>query len=212
MLNRSLKRRILEISYKHKLSHIGSCISAVDIIEEIYQTKKKDEKFILSAGHAGLALYCVIEKHLGIDAESIFNHHGVHPDRCELCHLDCSSGSLGHGLPIAIGMALAKRSKNVYVLCSDGELSEGSCWEAWHNVYEHKLENIQIYINSNGWGAYGKPHWLVTYFSAGMDFESKQFHTIDTNMDEWPSWLQGQQAHYVVMDQQQYEEALECLQ
>src|SRR2546427_251920 len=63
MTNKDLKKRIIEISYKNKLSHIGSCLTAVDIIDEIYAIKKPNEKFILSSGHAGLALYCVIEKY-----------------------------------------------------------------------------------------------------------------------------------------------------
>src|SRR3972149_3966120 len=104
--NRELKRRIIEISFKHKLSHIGSCMTSVDIIKEIYDRKKPEEKFVLSSGHAGLALYAVIESLGGAKAEDIFTHHGVHPDHCIRCGLDCSSGSLGHGLGIAVGMAL----------------------------------------------------------------------------------------------------------
>src|SRR4051812_33407854 len=116
MKNKDLKKRIIEISYKHKLSHLGSCLTAVDIIDEIFQVKKPNEKFVLSSGHAGLALYVVLEKYekkdfdgnlIPLDAEEIFEHHGTHPDRCKACHLDCSTGSLGQGLPIAVGMALA---------------------------------------------------------------------------------------------------------
>jgi transketolase len=142
MNNKNLKKRILEISYKHNLSHLGSCLTAVDIIDEIYAIKKHNERFVLSSGHAGLALYVVIEKYtkgddlgmvLGINAEDIFNHHGVHPDRCSQCGLDASTGSLGQGLPIAVGMALADRSKNVYCLISDGECSEGSVWGSFED-------------------------------------------------------------------------------
>src|SRR5258708_998336 len=104
--NKELKRRILEISYEKKLSHLGSCLTAVDIIKEIYDVKKPEERFILSSGHAGLALYVVLESFGGRNAMDIFNHHGVHPDRCLDCGLDCSTGSLGQGLGIAVGMAL----------------------------------------------------------------------------------------------------------
>ena len=122
MINKKLnklKQRILEISFEHQLSHLGSCISAVEIIDEIYRKKQDSEKFILSEGHAALALYVINEKYHKIDAEKAFNHHGVHPDRCKKCRLDCSAGSLGQGLPIALGMALANREKNVYCLISD---------------------------------------------------------------------------------------------
>ena len=74
-----LKKRILEIAYKHKLSHLGSYLSAVDIIEEIYKKKNKEDIFILSSGHAALALYVVIEKYEGKNAEELFIKHGGHP-------------------------------------------------------------------------------------------------------------------------------------
>lgn len=148
-----LKKRILEISYRHGLSHIGSCITAVDIIDEIYKIKKKDEPFILSSGHAGLALYCVIEKKGGRNAEDIWLHHGTHPDRCAACSLDCSTGSLGQGLAIAVGMALSNRKKKVWALISDGEAAEGSIWEALRIAAENKLTNLKLFCNCNGFSA-----------------------------------------------------------
>ena len=75
-----LHNKILEVSKKLGLSHLGSCLTAVDIIDEIYQTKEENEPFILSCGHCGLALYAVIEKHRGIPTERIFNEHGTHPE------------------------------------------------------------------------------------------------------------------------------------
>lgn len=209
MKNKDLKRRILEISYKKKLSHIGSCLTAVDIIDEIYTIKKPNEKFVLSSGHAGLALYCVIEKYEVINAEGIFDHHEVHPDRCEECHIDCSSGSLGHGLGIAIGMALADRSKNVYCLISDGEMAEGSISEAMRVRSEQNLWNLKLYINDNGLGAYGKTN-IFNMFGDYIDHSHVEY--FETNMNGWPEWLQGQRAHYQVMDEVMYKEALECTQ
>ncbi len=221
MRNKDLKKRILEISYAKKLSHIGSCITAVDIIKEIFDRKKGDEKFVLSSGHAGLALYVVLEwyylwrvNRCGenltyiTDAEQIFNHHGVHPDRCNDCGISCSTGSLGQGLPIAVGMALADRSKNVYCLISDGECAEGSIWEALRIAGENELINLKVYLNFNGYGAYKKIEQIE--FPHHID---KKFHIIakSTNMNDWPEWLQGQQAHYVVMDEKMYKEALEIL-
>src|SRR5438874_161410 len=95
-----LHDRIIEISKKYKLSHLGSCLTAIDIIEEIYNEKQEDEKFVLSSGHAGLALYVVLEKY-GFDAEILLKHCGIHPKRMYGYGIDCSTGSLGHGLPIA---------------------------------------------------------------------------------------------------------------
>ena len=79
ILNEDLKKRILTISYEKKLSHLGSVLTAVDIIKEIYDIKKPDEKFVLSAGHAHLAHAVVMEKY-GIikDAEENIKMHGIH--------------------------------------------------------------------------------------------------------------------------------------
>ncbi len=233
MKNKDLKKRILSLSYKYKLSHIGSCLTAVDIIDEIYATKKKDEKFVLSCGHAGLALYVVIEKYEGIDAEKIWNHHGTHPDRCKECHIYCSSGSLGHGLPIAVGMALADRKKDVYCLISDGECSEGIIWEALRIAEEQKLGNLRIYCNMNGWGAYKEINntehsnlgymldraipmrshvnteaLKVSRMMAEFHKNSPYLFMVKTNMNEWPIWLQGQEGHYHIMTEEEYEKSI----
>ena len=206
--NTALKRRIIEISYKHKLSHIGSCITAVDIIKEIYDTKKKDEKFVLSSGHAGLALYVVLEEKTGKDAEKIFLHHGVHPDRCRGCFIDCSAGSLGQGLPIAVGMALSDRNKNVYALISDGECSEGSVHEALRIIKENKLSNLKIYVNINGWGAYKQIDSFEVKFALSMKYGIPDRYLRFTNSDQLP-FLKGQDAHYHVMTEEEYKQALE---
>jgi len=158
----NLHKRILEISKKLHLAHLGSCLTSVGIIDEIYASKKEDEPFVLSCGHAGLALYVVIEKYLGIDAEKIFAHHGTHPDRCGSCGLYCSTGSLGHGLPIAVGLALANRQRDVYCLISDGECFEGSIYEAANIIKKYKVDNLKVYLNFNGWSAYGKVEaWML---------------------------------------------------
>ena len=66
---KTLSNRLIEISYNHKLSHISSCLTSLPIIFDIYNRKQKDEKFVLSNGHAGLALYVVLEHFYGVDAE-----------------------------------------------------------------------------------------------------------------------------------------------
>jgi len=125
--NKDLKRRIIEISYKHGLSHLGSCITATDIIENIFQEMDLEkDTFILSQGHSGLAYYIVAEKHLGIDAEKALREQGIHPDRSSDTQgfVECSTGSLGMGLPVAVGMALADPKHKTYCLTSDGEHNE----------------------------------------------------------------------------------------
>ena len=144
-----LQNRVLEISKKFGLTHIGSSLTCVDIISEIYATKKPDEKFVLSNGHAGLALAVVLFS----DDDKIGKmiQENIHADS-SWC--DASTGSLGHGIGISVGMALADRSKNVYCMISDGECAEGSVWESLRIASEQNLTNLKVYVNANGWTSY----------------------------------------------------------
>jgi transketolase len=149
-----IQQRIIDITYNEKLSHLSSTLSAAPIIEEIYNEKKDDEVFILSNGHAGLALYCVLEEKYGMDPVMLLHKHGIHPGKDLENKIYCSTGSLGSGLPIAVGHAIANPNKNVYCMISDGECAEGSIWESLRYVNVAKLNNLKIYVNINGMSAY----------------------------------------------------------
>jgi transketolase len=198
-----LHKRILDLSYKHKLSHLGSCLTSVDLIKQIYDVKEDDEPFILSNGHAGLALYVVLEDKYGFDAESLYKLHGTHPNRDISHHIPVSTGSLGQGLPIAVGMALADPTKNVYCMISDGECAEGSIWEALRIAGELRLENLRVVVNANGVSAYKR---------VDVDLLEKRlalFYPVAvarTDVYDYPQWLQGLNGHYQVMDELQYKE------
>lgn len=198
----SLEKRVLEIAYKKRLAHIGSALTALPIIKEILEDKGPGEKFVLSSGHAGLGLYVVLESLGGRNAEEVFDHHGVHPDRCVECNLDCSTGSLGHGLPIAVGMALSNRSKIVSCLVSDGECMEGSIWEALRIAEEQKLENLHIYFNFNGFGGYKKLNLYSLYAKINAFQVNKKI--CFTSIPQLP----GLNAHYIVLTKEKYEELI----
>ena len=149
-----LQRRILEITYQERQSHLSSCLSAAPILEEMYAQRQEDEVVILSNGHAGLALYCLLEERYGIDPVAMLHKHGIHPSRDLENKLYCSTGSLGSGLPIAIGHALATPEKRVWCMISDGEAAEGSIWESLRFIADHPVDNIEVYANINGMGAY----------------------------------------------------------
>jgi transketolase len=227
-----LRSRILEISYERKLSHLGSCLSAVDIIYAVYMTKKDDERFVLSSGHAGIALYVVLEER-GLLAPSFINELNIHPDRNQKIGIDVSTGSLGQGLPIALGMALADRNKNVYCLISDGECSEGSVWETLRVGIEQKLGNLRIVVNANGWGAYNPvslPLLLKRINGFGYKAKIADGHGVEglsrllvsrsdsrpllifakTDVEQFP-FLKGQDAHYYVMGSKDYKSAKDIL-
>lgn len=205
MENKALKKRIIEISYKYNLSHIGSCISAVGIIDEIYGIKKPNDIFILSSGHAGVALYAVLEKYHGTNANMLFEKHGVHPNRDIENKIYTSSGSLGHGLGIAVGMAFANRKRRVYCLISDGEFAEGSIYESLNVAKKYELRNLSIYINCNGYGAYSR------IYEYQMCTFTNIYSQLDMNVRKTKHdlpFLEGQDAHYHVMSEQDYKLAL----
>ena len=206
MLLNKLEKRCIEITYKHKLTHLGSVLTSVGILDKLYLAKKPDDKVVLSSGHAFLAQAVVLEKNGVADAEDLIARHGVHPNRDPLVGLWVSTGSLGQGLPIAVGMAVARKDIDIYVLVSDGEMAEGSCWEALRIAGELRLENLKVVVNANGYSALGKvdPDLLETRIQ--MFYPSV---VVKTDMFKYPDFLQGINAHYVIMSDMQYKELVE---
>jgi len=200
-----MKKRILEIAFKHKLSHLGSYFSSLEIIDEIYSKMKEEDIFILSSGHAALALYVVIESYKGVDAEQLFIKHGGHPHRDECNYLYCSTGSLGLGITVAVGRALANQKRKVYCLISDGESAEGSIWESLRTIKEFDISNIQIFANLNGYCAYDKID--TDYLSERLKCFLPDIKLRYTNVSEF-SFLSGLNAHYHVMSKDDYDNAL----
>lgn len=199
--NMNLKRRILDIAYKYKLGHLGSYLSSVNIIDEIFSKMNEDDIFILSSGHASVALYVCIEKYHSIDAEFLFNKHGGHPHLDEEYKIYCSTGSLGLGLPIAIGRAIGKKNRNVYVLISDGECAEGSIWESLKTIVEDKISNIIVYVNVNGLCAYKEvdPVYLVKRLNSFLPDINIRYTTVE----QYP-FLKGLNAHYYILTDEDY--------
>lgn len=201
-----LQKRILDISFKKGLSHLSSCLTAVSIIDHIYQVKKLDEPFILDNGHAALALYVVLEKFHFKDAEKLFDKHGVHPNRDLENFIYASTGSLGHGIGMAVGMALADKQKNVFVLTSDGAMAEGSNWEALRIAGELRLENLRVMVNANGTSALGKIDVDLLEARIQLFYPSL---VIKTELFDYPDFIQGVAGHYLVLNKKQYEELLD---
>jgi len=200
-----MKKRIVEIAYKNKLSHLGSYFSCLPVVDEIYSKKDKDDIFILSCGHAALALYVALEKHENKDAEKLFKKHGGHPHRCEEDGIYCSTGSLGMGLTVAIGKAVADKSKKVYCIISDGECAEGSIWEGLKFIYESNLKNIEVYVSVNGYAAYDAVD--VDYLVRRLKTFLPEINIRYTSVNEF-SFLKGLNAHYHIMKEEDFENAL----
>ena len=207
LLMKDLYKRLLDICYERQLHHLGSYFSALQIIDQIYSEMDKDDIFILSNGHAVVALYVILEKYYGLDAVELHEKYGDHPKRNELDKLHCSTGSLGMGVTVAVGRALANPDRDVYCLLSDGECAEGSVWEALRFAYENKVTNLKLYVNANGWSAYD------TVDLDYLENRIKAFHPdvnyVRTTVEHFG--LKGLHAHYTNFNEEQYKEALASL-
>lgn len=198
----NLTQRLIDITYQERLAHLSSTMSALPIIEEIYAQRQDNEVFVLSNGHAGLALYVVLEKYYGVDAVELLHKHGIHPNRDLPNHLYCSTGSLGSGLPIAVGHALACPERKTYCMISDGEAAEGSIWESLAFIHSHPVDNIEVYANINGLGAYGEID--VDYLENRLKSFLPRINICKSEPINWP-FVQGLDSHYYNLKPEDYE-------
>jgi transketolase len=152
--------KIVSLAHSSKEGHIPSSLSVVDIIYGVYReyiTKNTNHKFVLSKGHASLGLYVVLD-HFGLlntDLNSFCKFDsllGGHPT-LNIPSVEASTGSLGHGMPIAVGMAMAKKIRGtggtVFVLIGDGEANEGTVWESALLASHHGLDNLVCLLDHN---------------------------------------------------------------
>ena len=157
---KKIRIKIVDLIFKSKASHIGSIFSCLDIIFVLYKNfiYKKDNVFILSKGHAGLAYYAVLNNFKKINNKT-FNSYYSNGSYLtgHISHkvksVSVSTGSLGQGLPIATGYALQKKidkkKEKIFCLISDGECNEGSIWEAALFANHYKLNNLIVFIDYN---------------------------------------------------------------
>lgn len=177
-MNNDLRKKIVDMIIKAEEGHIPSSFSIIDIISILYDKHLKyDPKmpdweerdyFVLSKGHGCAALNVVLQKHGFIFQEALDNCGkfnailGGHPDRTKVPGVEASTGSLGHGLPYSVGIALGqkilKTTNRVYVLVGDGECHEGSVWEAALIAQNMKLDNLCCIVDYNGSAAQILPH------------------------------------------------------
>ena len=165
---REIRRNILNASRASGHGHIPTSFSVVEMLCAVYDTMKHDpanpqwdqrDIFILSKGHAALGFYAVLAQYGYLKVEELntvgafMSRLGCHPDRFKVPGAEASTGSLGHGIAIATGIALAFRLQNsprkVYTLIGDGEANEGSAWEAVMVATNLRLNNLTILYDSN---------------------------------------------------------------
>ena len=165
-LSKLFRLRILKNLKKVGAGHIASSLSCIDILIAILiKEKKEEDTFILSKGHAAMALYVTLN-HLGEISDEILDTYytdgtilPAHPPPGKFKSIPFALGTLGHGFPIAVGIALANSLNNhnyyTYVLMSDGDTNEGTTWEAMHFAVKHKLEKLIVIIDKNRLQGFG---------------------------------------------------------
>lgn len=145
---KEIRIKTFDIAKESGIAHLGGCLSEIEILVALhYKILTKNDKFILSKGHSCQCLYAIL-RDKGYDPVLC-----GHPDIDEKNGISCTTGSLGHGLPIGTGMALAKKFQgqegNIYVIMGDGECQEGTIWESIPVAIKYKLDNLIIIIDKN---------------------------------------------------------------
>jgi transketolase len=174
--SQKIRRQVIKVAAKHKAAHLGSALSVVDILTVLYfQILKIDprnpnwpkrDRLILSKGHAALALYATLATR-GFAQETIINDYyaegkklAVHPVIYCMPGVEVSTGSLGHGLSMGVGMAYAakldEKDWRTFVILSDGECNEGSTWEAIMSAAQFRLDNLIAIVDYNKYQGFGQ--------------------------------------------------------
>lgn len=202
----NIRKRILRAVYTAKVGHLGGSLSAVEILTALYfevlKLDPQDPKwpgrdlFILSKGHAAAGLYSVLAERGLLKEDEIINTFGridsrfqVHPDAHKLDWVEIATGSLGQGLSIGVGAALAAKLSNlsnrVYVLLGDGECQEGQVWEAAMTAAHYQLDNIVAIIDNNKGQLTGPTEKVIEvaplvekWRSFGWQFEDIDGHSV----------------------------------
>jgi transketolase len=170
----AIRRDFLRMHYHARSGHVGSGLSAIDILTYLHSVwLRPADEFILSKGHSASALYATLH-HFGrlSDTElATYYQDGTllpaHPAPRGVRAIRVATGSLGHGLPIATGMAhsykhLRKAEARVACLVSDGECNEGSTWEAALFASHHQLDNLSVFVDANGIQGFGRTEDVLT--------------------------------------------------
>ena len=193
----NIRKNILHIANLAGSPHIGSALSCADILTALYfdilnlEDYDNRDLFILSKAHSAMALYATLyEKGLLTkeEMEGYYQNGGslpAHTDRFTNPYIEISAGSLGHGLPMAVGMAhalkLDKSNRKVFVLMGDGESQEGSVWEAAMLAPKLELNNLTVLIDRNNLQGYGRADELLSYEPIDKKFEAFNWEVLRIN-------------------------------
>jgi transketolase len=239
------KLRLLEMHYQSKVGHIGGNLSALDILISLYHFRLgPNDKFVLAKGHSAGALYVTLWTLGLLSDEDLRQFHGEgtrlsgHPPLRGIPEVIFATGSLGHGLSLAAGLALGKKlrgeSGRVFCLTSDGEWNEGSCWEALIFLAHQKLDNLTFIVDLNGMQGFGSTRQVADLDPLAAKFRAFGVTTIEVDGHDvnsicaaltssrgplavvantrkgcGVSFMENQMAwHYLPMSEEQYQQAV----
>lgn len=194
-----LRLSILEMVYRSGSGHVGGDLSVIDILTTLYYAvlntspERKDDpdrdRFLLSKGHCADALYCVLgdrgyfELDEAIRTFEVFGSRYIGHPNMEVPGVEMNSGSLGHGLSVGVGMALAAKmngqSYRTYVVCGDGEMGEGSLYEGMMAAGHYHLDNLCVTVDVNGLQISGCTERVMNLGNLGDKFKDFGFHVIE---------------------------------
>uniref|UniRef100_UPI004047D1A2 transketolase n=1 Tax=Aliarcobacter sp. TaxID=2321116 RepID=UPI004047D1A2 len=176
---------------KSSASHSGTALSTVDILTMLYfkimnnPTLKSRDKFILSKGHGSSALYATLAER-GYFSKNLLDGFYVdggqlpgHLDKDAVPGVEVSSGSLGHGLSIGMANKIDKLDNHVYVMCGDGELNEGSVWEAIMYAPHKNLDNLTMIVDYNKLQGYGKTNEVINLEPLNQKLQSFNWDVLE---------------------------------
>ncbi len=210
------RRLLLRMLEAWPAGHVGGALSAIDVVVAIYRKALRlgpggladpgRDRFLLSAGHKALAQYAALAE-AGLMDKAVLDTYGRtgtvlpgHPDMHKLPGVEANTGALGHGLPIACGMALGARlsgnGSRVYVVTGDGELAEGSNWEGAAIAAHHHLDHLVVFVDANGLQISGPTSEVMDLGSIGAKFtafgwatreiDGNDMHSVAQVLDEVP--------------------------
>ncbi len=196
---RNIRKSIIEMVYQASSGHPGGSLSITDILTVLYFSEMKINNFnddnrdrlVLSKGHCSTALYAVLAEKGVIPKEDLKEFRKInsylqgHPDMNKIPGVDMSSGSLGQGLSVANGMALAgkldKKDYRIYCVMGDGEIQEGQVWEAAMTSGHYKLDNLCVLVDNNNLQIDGTISEVMNPYPIDKKFESFGFKTLVIN-------------------------------
>ncbi|MEI7595864.1 MAG: transketolase [Bacteroidota bacterium] len=204
-LQQKLRLKIIELHFNANAGHIASSLSVIDILIVIlFSSKKQDDTLILSKGHAASALYACLNELGSITNEELSTFYKndtrlpAHPPVNQFIDIPFATGSLGHGFPLAAGIATANKLQgtnyNVFAVLSDGDTNEGTTWETANFVVKNKLNNLITIIDKNKIQGFNRSEEAIGDTSKKEVFEAIGFEVFEINghnIDELTSTIKN---------------------